>query len=177
MRGRRGTPCAALSACLLLPAASAAPASRPHPGPRVAYATYVNVRFAYAVAYPKRVLFPQGEADNGDGQRFLSAHAAAVLTVYGRYNALDQSLGDLYTEAARGTMPNRATRVVTYRALGRNWFVVSGHGGGRIFYEKTLLDGDVIRSLEFVYPARRRRFYDPIAARVAASFRRLSGQR
>ncbi len=93
----------ALSACLLiLPAAVVQAASRPgpHAPTRITYGDYVNVRFQYVIAYPKDVLYPQGEADNGDGQKFMSVHADAVLTVFGRYDALDQSLESLYDEAA-----------------------------------------------------------------------------
>jgi len=167
---------AALSACLmLLPAIAvqAAPRPRPHALTRITYADYVNVRFRYGIAYPKGVLYPQGEAGNGDGQKFLSPHADAVLTVFGRYNALDESLESLYEEAARGGLPDHPTRVVTYRVLKRDWFVVSGYDGGQIFYEKTLMNNGVIRSMTFVYPERRRGFFDPIAAGIAASFRRL----
>ncbi len=36
------------------------------------YETYYNHRYDYSIDYPKDVLFPQGESDNGDGQKFLS---------------------------------------------------------------------------------------------------------
>ena len=35
------------------------------------YHTYHNPRFGYSIAYPKDILYPQGESDNGDGQKFL----------------------------------------------------------------------------------------------------------
>ena len=34
--------------------------------------TYTNARFGYSISYPADVLMPQGESDNGDGQKFLS---------------------------------------------------------------------------------------------------------
>ncbi len=55
------------------------------------YQTYHNLRFGYSIAYPKTILYPQGESDNGDGQKFLSKEADASLIVYGSYNALDQT--------------------------------------------------------------------------------------
>src|SRR5574341_695767 len=36
------------------------------------YRTYHNARFNYSISYPFKVLIPQGEAVNGDGQKFLS---------------------------------------------------------------------------------------------------------
>ncbi len=174
---RRKTPLPAIIAvCLLtlsVAAVRAAPRPRPHAPTRVPYGDYVNVRFRYGIAYPKGVLYPQGEPDNGDGQRFLSVHADAALTVFGRYNALDESLESLYDDAARGGLPDHPKRVVTYKVLRAGWFVVSGHDGGQIFYEKTLMNGDIIRSMTFVYPERQRAFFDPLAARIAKSFRRL----
>ena len=131
------------------------------------YRTYDNVRFQYAISYPEGVLYPQGEADNGDGREFLSAHADAVLTVYGRYNALDESLEGLYDDAARGGLPDDPKRVVTYKVLRKDYFVVSGHDHGQIFYHKVMLNGDVIRTMDFVYPERQKRYYDPIASRMA----------
>lgn len=165
-----------LAACLLAFSAAAvraAPRPGSHAPTRITYGDYVNVRFRYAVVYPNRVLYPQGEPDNGDGQKFMSAHADAVLTVFGRYNALDESLESLYDEAARGGLPDHPKRVVTYRIFKKDWFVISGHDGSQIFYEKTLMNKDVIRSLDFVYPEQRKSFFDPIAARIAKSFRRL----
>lgn len=167
---------AAFSVCSLIPSAAAvraAPRPAPHAPIRIVYGDYVNVRFRYAVVYPNGVLYPQGEADNGDGQKFMSVHADAVLTVFGRYNALDESLGSLYDEAARGGLPDHPKRVVTYKVLRTGWFVVSGHDGSQIFYEKTLMKKDVIWSMIFVYPERQKAFFNPIAAHVAASFRRL----
>ena len=63
----------------------------------------------------------------------------------------------------------------TYRAKGANWFVVSGYrdigGVDSVFYEKYIFArGDVIDSLIVTYPSALKGQYDPIAAKVAASF-------
>lgn len=38
---------------------------------RYNYRTYHNSRFDYSISYPADILIPQGEAINGDGQKFF----------------------------------------------------------------------------------------------------------
>jgi hypothetical protein len=78
------------------------------------YRTYHNARFDYSISYPANILVPQGEAENGDGQKFLSGNGRAEMLVYGSHNSLDQSLRQVYeSETSRTEHPNRR---VTYRA-------------------------------------------------------------
>lgn len=49
------------------------------------YKFYNNARFGYSISYPSDLLVPQGEAENGDGQKFLSMDKSAEMLVYGRY--------------------------------------------------------------------------------------------
>ena len=69
--------------------------------------SYTNARFAYAVRYPP-ALFPQGEADNGDGQIFLSRDGHAELLVYGSYDASGDTLDDRYAQEAHGRHARRS---------------------------------------------------------------------
>ena len=133
---------------------------------RLTYPSYVNVRFKYAIAYPAKCCSRGARRTTATARGSWSAHGDAVLTVYGRYNVLKESLPRLFAEAAPG-------RLVTYHVLRKDWFVVSGHEKGRIFYCKTMRAKDVLRSMEFVYPERQKSYYDPIAARIARSFRGL----
>lgn len=133
------------------------------------YQTYNNARFAYSISYPADVLSPQGESDNGDGQRFMSRDGRATLIVYGSHGVPGQTLRGAYAEAARSTREH--PRRVTYRALGRNWFVVSGIEGGRVFYQKTILMNGIFKTFRLEYDEAQRNVYDPITARIARSFR------
>jgi hypothetical protein len=135
-----------------------------------AYDTYHNDRFDYSIDYPKEILFPQGESDNGDGQKFLSKDAEVSLIVYGANNALDKSLEEMYREESRGGTPENPKRVVTYKVLEDNWFVVSGYNAGRIFYQKTLLSGGVFKTFVLEYDESEKERYDPIAKQIAKSF-------
>jgi hypothetical protein len=133
------------------------------------YQTYNNARFAYSVSYPSDVFTPQGEADNGDGQRFMSRDGHAALIVYGSHNALGQTLRGAYSEASSRTREH--PRHVTYRTLGRNWFVVSGTEGGRIFYQKTILVNGIFKTVRLEYDEAQRNIYNPITTRIVRSFR------
>jgi len=135
------------------------------------YANYHNQRFNYSIAYPKDILYPQGESDNGDGQKFLSKDADAILTVYGSNNVLNQTLADLYLEESKGGTYDSPKKVVTYKVLKNNWFVVSGYNSGKIFYQKTILNKDQFKSFYFEYPASKKKIYDPITKHIASSFK------
>jgi hypothetical protein len=135
------------------------------------YNTYQNDRFDYSIDYPKDILFPQGESDNSDGQQFLSKNTDASLVVYGSNNALIQSLEDVYSEESRGGAPENPKKVVTYKVLKNNWFVISGYRAGKIFYQKTIFHNDMFKTFQFEYEKNQKKFYEPITKRLAKSFK------
>ena len=60
-----------------------------------------------------------------------------------------------------------------YRPRGNTWFVLSGEGDGKIFYEKVMFScgGRLINSFALIYPAAQRQIFDPIVERVEDTFR------
>lgn len=135
------------------------------------YKTYHNARYEFSISYPKNVLYPQGEADNGDGQKFLSKGADAHLLVYGSSNALDESLVERFREESRGGLADNPKKVVTYKLLKNNWFIVSGFISGRIFYQKTLLHQEQFKTFYFEYPENQKARYEPLIKGFVASFK------
>jgi hypothetical protein len=135
------------------------------------YKTYHNLRFGYSISYPKDILYPQDESDNGDGQKFLSKDADASLIVYGSHNVLGQSLKDLYLEESRGGTHENPRKVITYRVLKNNWFVVSGYNSGKVFCQKTILNNNQFKSFYFEYDESKKRIYDPITKHISSSFK------
>lgn len=129
---------------------------------RVVYKTYSNARYNYSISYPSNLLVPQGEADNGDGQAFRSKDSAAEMRVYGSQN-LGGGLAAAYNEAQAG-------KNVTYKTMKGNWFVVSGRDGDRIFYQKTMLSNDELKTFIIEYDAAQKSIYDAVTTRVARSF-------
>lgn len=133
------------------------------------YRTYHNARFDYSISYPAKVLIPQGEAENGDGQKFLSKDGSVEMLVYGSNNALDQTLPQVYQEeTSSAEHPNRK---VTYQVIRADWFVVSGVDGSRVFYQKTFLRRGVLKTLRIEYDQSQKATFDSITATISRSFR------
>jgi hypothetical protein len=130
--------------------------------------TYHNDRYGTTIDYPS--LFKPGpppEAD--DGLKFASADGAE-FSVFASYNALGFDLAGLQDFIKENLA---AGAVISYRAKGDDWFVISGtQGGDRIFYERHLLShGDeMTEGFVMSYPANLKQKYDPIVARMSKSF-------
>jgi hypothetical protein len=129
---------------------------------RATYRTYSNARYGFSIAYPAGVLVPQGESENGDGQKFVSRDGSATLLAFGS-NRLDRSLREEFQSA-------QENRTVTYKVFRADMFVVSGHANGKIFYQKTLLRGDVFKTFIIEYDEGERGTFDQITSRIARSF-------
>jgi hypothetical protein len=132
---------AAILATLSSVAISAAPNVRD-------WGSYGNNRFNFAACYPPWFR-GQGEAGNGDGQRFR-AKDGAQLAVFGSNEGsgakLDNYLSDSIEElAGKGAK-------ITYRQQKRNWLVASGNGPKGEFYIKRFLRQDQMLSFQLVYP-------------------------
>jgi hypothetical protein len=134
------------------------------------FQTYRNARFNYSISYPANILVPQGEADNGDGQKFVSRDGRTEMIVYGANNSLDKTLRQLY-DAESSSTAGGGNRRVTYRLLKRGWFAVSGIEGGRIFYQKTLLTNGVIKTFRIEYNEEAKATFNPITTKIARSFK------
>lgn len=133
------------------------------------YRRYHNARFGYSISYPVKILIPQGEAANGDGQKFLSRDGHTEMLVYGSHNVSDQPLQQVYQKEISST--EHPNRLVTYQVLRADWFVVSGIEDGRVFYQKTLLRGGVFKTFRIEYDERQKGTFDSITATIGRSFR------
>jgi hypothetical protein len=133
--------------------------------------SYTNVRFQYVICYPADLLVPQGESPNSDGQKFLAKDGAQLL-VFGRNNALNESLEDIlaHTKARLADAQGR----VTYKVLKPNWFVVSGQNGQTIFYAKTRYSHDQFKSFELSYDRSVAEIYQSLIGRIASCFADLA---
>jgi hypothetical protein len=134
---------------------------------RHTWKSYTNVRFQYDICYPADLLFPQGEPDNSDGQKFL-AHDGAQLIVYGSNNALDESLKEMLADTESRLIATSGK--VTYKVLKANWFVVSGQNEQTVFYSKVLYSHGRFKSFELTYDRSVGALYEPLIARLAKCF-------
>jgi hypothetical protein len=139
---------------------------------RHTFARYVNVRFQYAICYPKDLLVPQGESANSDGQKFLSNDGGGELIVYGTNNALNETLKERLS-AAEARLAGAAGKV-TYKVQKANWFVLSGQNEQTIFYVKTLSSHGQFKSFELTYDRSAAALYDPLVSRFVSCFNDLT---
>ena len=135
------------------------------------YQTYFNSRFNYSIEYPANLLIPRGEAANGDGQIFASADGQAQMTIYGAHNVFDQTLQELFRNESQNAVDAKITKQVTYKRMKNNWFVVSGYIGPKIFYQKTFLSNDMLKSFYIEYPMSQRKLFDPLVEQMGRSFK------
>ena len=140
--------------------------------------TYTNDRFGQTVDYPKDIFVVQDPPPtNGDGARFHSKDGKASFTASGSHNAFDPPLalngeGDASLEAFEEGATKQDGWKVSYRRKGKDFLVLSGTRGDRIFYEKTMLvDKDQIMvTLWIEYPAAEKAAFDKVVPKMAASF-------
>jgi len=57
-----------------------------------------------------------------------------------------------------------------YESVRPGEFVFSGYGRGQILYEKTILDGGLLKTLVVGYPNAKRAFYNNVARKMTACF-------
>jgi len=133
------------------------------------YATYANERFFFSIDYPDSLKM-QPPPDNDDGRTFLSEDGKVEMRVWGQYNAEEKTLDERYTFDLKGF-----TEKPAYMVLKRDWYVLSGAKGDKIFYEKTLVRrkrvGDTYFTFTIEYPASQKAKYDPVVKRIADSFK------
>ncbi len=132
------------------------------------YKTYCNARFGYQIDYPANLLVAQGEPTNGDGQRFLSKSGDVEMCVYGGYLA-----AWTFDEEFKHALDDQdgAKKKATYKARAKNSFVVSGFHGKKIFYRKTFLKNDTLRTFSIEYPSTKKEIYDQVVEKIVASFK------
>lgn len=124
---------------------------------------YTNARFGTSVTFPHDIFVDRAPPPaNGDGMTFTAADGAS-LAVYGSNNALEQTPAQLADFNSEGMD-------VTYRKVGKDWVVLSGHDGHSIFYQRLEFGrGGVIHAFLLKYPATAKTKYDPLIGRIADS--------
>ncbi len=164
-----------IPACVLLAACGQKPVPAPAPAGKIAvpdeYASYGNGRFSFSIDYPAKLLTPQGEAGNGDGQTFLSSDGNTKLAVWGMNNAIDP-FDTIKTHFAKAIKDDKkAKRQITLKVQKENWYVLSGFEGEAIFYRKVYLVDDQFLTMDFTYPKAQREQWDAVATRLEKSFK------
>jgi hypothetical protein len=145
------------------PSATAAPSASVSAGvtPALVYARYGNPRFGFSVDVPT-FFAASPPPTNGDGQEWTWG-GRATMTASGM-----NAMGMTTKEGCAGDAKRKG---MTAHSLTATDCWVTGRDGGRIFWEKTQLAGDVVYSLRFDYEERLKDAFDPLVAHVNASWR------
>lgn len=139
-------------------------------GAQSLWSTYTNVRFAFAVDYPRDVFPSFTEPDNSDGATFTANAPGLELRAYGSYN-IDGRTPRAYVDEYY------AGKMLTYSSVKRDSYVVSGADGGIIFYDCCNFTGDRVICVKLVYPAAQKAAWDKIVPRVSRSLRAVGARR
>lgn len=135
------------------------------------WATYTNVRYAFAVDYPRDIFTSFTESDNSDGATFKANAPGAELRAYGSYNIDNKTPRAYVAEYYAG-------KTLTYSSVKRTSYVVSGQigdqNGGNIFYDRCNFTGDRVMCINLVYPAAEKAKWDKIVGRVSRSLRAVT---
>jgi len=146
------------------------PASAQEPAANAGWQPYRNERFGLSLSYPADVFQIERTSEAGDGVVFVARGMDARLLVGALPNSDRQTTASYQEFIARRSY---ADYQIHYRPRGSSWFVLSGEGNGKIFYEKVMFScgGRLINSFALIYPADQRHIFDPIVERVEDTFR------
>lgn len=136
---------------------------------------YCNDRFSFCIKYPNGFI-GQGEAGNGDGQKFLPKDKQAEISSYGMLvlEGVNDDFNQQFKDAGEGLN-------VTYKVVKPEWFILSGTDKkGNIVYRKTVLKkiayiGEekaetlVLQTLMITYPPTQQKMYGGYCGVIAKS--------
>lgn len=136
---------------------------------------YCNGLFHYCIEYPADFK-GQGEANNGDGQTFVSADGARILA-FGKL-AIDAD-GEETIQSSFKIVSSSLE--ITTKVVKPSWYIVSGKDlQGNIVYRKTIMktidykdngrsDTKVLQTLMIIYPPSLEEKYKDYCAYIAKS--------
>ena len=131
---------------------------------------YRNEKYGLTLKYPADLFAVERTAEGGDGQVFVTQEGDARLLVGALVNDSGFTVATYQSHLARQSYGNYK---ITYRPMGRTWFVLSGEGDGKVFYEKVMFScsGRLINSFAMIYPASKQHVFNPIIERMENTFR------
>ncbi len=127
---------------------------------------YCNARFAFCIDYPSNFRM-QPAPDNDDGRTFKSKDGLVKMLVYGSNNSLMEKLETRFNAESSSS----ETRNVSYKLFKSDFFVISGIENKNIFYQKVLFKNDEYKTFLITYPVTKKKIYDPITVKIAATFK------
>ena len=135
----------------------------------LAFERFSHQSLGATVCYPVRV-FPVMSPTTG-GFRFTSDDGLSWFSVSSTALSKETSIRNVMDSTKRNLLARSAS--ITYERLKENWFVLSGHDGDRIYYQRTAIDSasSEASTLFINIPTEQKSFYQDIIARMSWSFR------
>lgn len=133
------------------------------------WTNYANARFGYSLGVPPGFQ-GLGEAENGDGQVFVSADGRKTLTVWGAH----LMAGEFEQEAAqRRQWDADGGWTITYAAETPNWASYSGTRGGLALYTRLVptCSGEAIAGFSLEYGQADLTAMNPVIERLVQDLR------
>ncbi|HEX3084725.1 MAG TPA: hypothetical protein VHP99_09410 [Pyrinomonadaceae bacterium] len=135
---------------------------------------YCNDRFGFCVYHPANVgwrdqqgVWHSGNAgapsENNDGSKFDNGNGFE-MTVSGINNTSNDTLTSEMNSAKKGFDK------ITYRAKGKNWFILKGQKADTIIFLKTYIGRGSVNHLQIVVPVALKEGYNQLMSDVAGSF-------
>jgi hypothetical protein len=140
---------------------------------RADWSTQKDEQFGFTYSYPAE-LFVRTEGERHSFYYFRSQQTDAKFLV-GAWNNERAST----PEEFKNWMLTHAEGYedITYQPHGQSWFVLSGHRGDEIYYEKTIFacGGRVVNVFAIAYPELERQRFDPVVERMEDNFKSGAG--
>ena len=127
------------------------------------YVRYCNDRYGFCVDYPGNLVM-EPPPDNGDGRRFHDDTGFLVIAS-GINNVHDDTLSEEMSSQTKDFDK------VTYRAKGKNWFILSGYKGSDILYRKAYVGRGAMNHLYIKYPSQYAKAYGETVTKISRSFK------
>jgi hypothetical protein len=131
---------------------------------------YVNERYGYEISYPSSFV-AHGVSNSGDGQIFTSPANDAELRASASLCLKGENLTPTDYILAHTRDEKMGKMTITYSKKGKNFAVVSGTAGTRIFYHKSIILDEWCTQFTFEYERSEKAKYDVITSRIASSFK------
>jgi hypothetical protein len=133
------------------------------------WTTRQDSRFGFSYSYPAELFAPtEGERSSF---HYFGSEATDAKFIVGAWNneegVTPQQFKQWMLTHAEGYED------ITYQPRGRAWFVLSGHRGDQIYYEKAIFScsGRVVNVLAIAYPEAERQRFDPVVERMEDNFK------
>jgi hypothetical protein len=130
--------------------------------PPLTYRPYTNTRYGFFVDAPT-FFKPSPPPTNGDGQEWTWG-GRSTMTASAIHNPGSMTMQEMCKE----DLERKGT---TMKSVSATTCLVSGKDAGKVYWQRTLLSGDVFYSLRLVYDERLKEDFDPLVTHVNASWK------